>query len=344
MRWDVFCQVIDNFGDIGVCWRLSADLAARGHRVRLWVDDASALAWMAPGGALGVTVLPWDASLHATDPGDVVIEAFGCTLPEPFVARMAAMPRPPKWINLEYLSAEAYVERSHRLPSPQWHGAGRGLTKVFFYPGYTPATGGLLREPESMAEHARFDRLAWLQAHGLAPHPGERLVSLFSYENPALDRLLASLGEAPTLLVLTAGRPVPAGLPAQVRGVSLPHLTQGDYDRLLWSCDLNFVRGEDSFVRAQLAGQPFVWHIYPQADGAHAAKLDAFLDRFLAAAGPVPQLRPLWHAWNGLAPWPATMPDPGSNGWMAACRRWREELLRQPDLTTQLAGLAGEAG
>ena len=54
--WDIFCQVIDNFGDIGVCWRLAADLAARGHQVRLWVDDASALHWMAPQGAAGVEV------------------------------------------------------------------------------------------------------------------------------------------------------------------------------------------------------------------------------------------------------------------------------------------------
>ncbi len=344
MRWDVFCQVIDNFGDIGVCWRLSADLAARGHSVRLWVDDASALAWMAPEGASGVTVLPWDASVQATEPGDVVIEAFGCTLPEPYVARMAAAPRPPRWINLEYLSAETYVERSHRLPSPQMHGPGRGLTKVFFYPGFTPATGGLLREPGLMAERERFDRAAWLQARGATPRPGERIVSLFSYENAALDRLLAWLGEAPTLLLLTAGRPAPANLPGPLRCVSLPHLAQRDYDRLLWSCDLNFVRGEDSFVRAQWAGRPFVWHIYPQDDGAHAAKLDAFLERFLGTAGPVPHLRALWHAWNGLAAWPATMPDPGSIDWTARCLRWREELLRQPDLTTQLAGLAGEAG
>ncbi|MEO7887531.1 MAG: elongation factor P maturation arginine rhamnosyltransferase EarP, partial [Polaromonas sp.] len=44
LQWDIFCKVIDNFGDIGVCWRLAADLASRGHKVRLWVDDASALA------------------------------------------------------------------------------------------------------------------------------------------------------------------------------------------------------------------------------------------------------------------------------------------------------------
>ena len=75
MRWDVFCRVIDNLGDVGVCWRLARDLAARGDTVRLWIDDASALAWMAPGGATGVEVGAFDA---AGDPGEVVVEAFGC--------------------------------------------------------------------------------------------------------------------------------------------------------------------------------------------------------------------------------------------------------------------------
>ena len=89
MRFDVFCQVIDNFGDVGVCWRLAADLAARGHAVRLWVDDASALAWMAPHGAPGVEVRPWPQAAPADGPGDVVIEAFGCEIAPGFIAACA---------------------------------------------------------------------------------------------------------------------------------------------------------------------------------------------------------------------------------------------------------------
>ncbi|MBX3619938.1 MAG: elongation factor P maturation arginine rhamnosyltransferase EarP [Rhizobacter sp.] len=335
-RWDIFCRVVDNFGDIGVCWRLAADLGSRGQQVRLWVDDASALAWMAPGGAAGVSVHAWGDSISDTSPGDVVIEAFGCELPAAFVQGMACADRPPRWINLEYLSAEAYVERSHRLPSPQLSGPGQGLTKWFFFPGFTPATGGLLREPGLMDARHRFDRAPWLRHHGIAPMRHERLVSLFSYPNAALGPLLQSLSSTPTLVLLTAGMAMPAALPAQVRCQSLPFLTQTDYDRLLWSCDLNFVRGEDSFVRAQWAGQPFVWQIYPQHDGAHAAKLQAFLDRFPA----VPGLRELWLGWNGLGPWPARLVP----SWQAQCIEWREQLLQQADLTTQLLGFAGEAG
>jgi uncharacterized repeat protein (TIGR03837 family) len=334
MQWDVFCRVVDNFGDIGVCWRLAADLAARGEQVRLWVDDASALAWMAPAGVPGVAVRHWDEAAHESSAGQVVVEAFGCELPGAFVERMAQTR--PVWINLEYLSAESYVERSHRLPSPQLSGSGQGLTKHFFYPGFTPATGGLIREPGLMQARQSFDRSAWLQEHAIAPREGERLVSLFSYANPAQAAMLQALADAPTLLLFTAGVAVPPTLPPGMRSQRLPYLTQTEYDRLLWSCDLNFVRGEDSFVRAQWAGQPFVWQIYPQTDHAHAAKLDAFLGRFPA----VPGLRELWLGWNGLGPIPRQIPP--LDLWQSRCEAWREELLTQVNLTAQLLSFAAE--
>lgn len=333
MQWDVFCRVVDNFGDVGVCWRLAADLASRGEKVRLWVDDASALAWMAPGGLPGVSVLPWNDTLPDLAPGAVVIEAFGCELPAPFVQRMAEAARPPAWINLEYLSAEAYVERNHRLPSPQHN----GLRKWFFYPGFTAATGGLIREPDLLQARRQFDRPAWLQQQGIALRDGERLVSLFSYDNPMQAALLELMADAPTLLLLTPGVTEPSQLPPRVRSQRLPCLTQPGYDRLLWSCDLNFVRGEDSFVRAQWAGRPFVWHIYPQHDQAHADKLIAFLTRFPQVAG----LRELWLGWNGLGSFPRQLPPLAP--WQAGCEAWREQLLAQSDLTTQLISFAAES-
>jgi uncharacterized repeat protein (TIGR03837 family) len=149
MLWDIYCQVIDNFGDVGVCWRLARELSARGESVRLWLDDDRPLRWMAPqqpgeAAPRGIEVRDWaQAGLGDEAVGDVVIEAFGCHLPEALVARMAAAPGV-RWVNLEYLSAEAYVERSHGLPSPVMSGPGAGLNKRFFYPGFTPRTGGLL--------------------------------------------------------------------------------------------------------------------------------------------------------------------------------------------------------
>ena len=359
MLWDMFCRVVDNFGDIGVCWRLArqlvaerglrlaADLAARGESVRLWVDDSTALAWMAPHGAPGVTVLPWQAT--DAEPGDVIVEAFGCDLPMRFVQRMAALAATatasaPVWINLEYLSAEAAIERLHGLPSPQLAGSGKGLNKWFFYPGFSAATGGLIRESGLVAAQQGFEAKRWLRGLGIEAREGEQRVSLFCYDNPAVPALLDELAQTPTLLLATAGHAVrqvqhelgPGLTRGRLRAVALPRLAQKDFDALLWACDLNFVRGEDSFVRAQWAGRPFVWQIYPQHDGVHEAKLEAFLGRFLASAdaGLGGDVRRLWRRWSGFSGGPVRLADPPV--WRRHCEAWRSSLLAQPDLSLQL--------
>lgn len=330
LLWDVYCRVIDNLGDAGVCWRLAADLAARGQRVRLVIDDATPLAFMAPGGAGGVEVMAWPGPAA---PGDVVIEAFGCDPPPATVAAMVQRRPAPVWLNLEYLSAEPYVERSHGLPSPQRN----GLTKWFLYPGFTPRTGGLLREPGLPERRAAFDREAWLRAQDIERRPGERVVLLFCYDNPALPALLQDLAAQPTLLLLTPGKAQQQvqAAPAGMRLHRLPWLSQGDFDHLLWSADLNFVRGEDSLVRALWAGAPFVWQAYPQQDGAHAAKVEALLAAWAAPDA----VAALWRAWNGLQPlWPG-LPAP----WAAEARAWRQALQAQPDLVTQVLAFVARA-
>ena len=359
LHWDIFCKVIDNYGDVGVCWRLAADLAARGQKVRLWCDDLSALTWLAPEsvhqGVPGVEVVAWNEAPTPALPGDVVIEAFGCDPPPDFVRRMAQRVSPPVWINLEYLSAEAWVERCHALPSPQSNGPGAGLTKWFFYPGFTEATGGLLREGGLIDRRASFDRAPWLHSRGLTLQAGERLVVLFCYANPALPALLQMLGDQPTLLALTPG---PAqeqvhrlALPRGVRSIDLPWLSQTEFDHLLWSADLNLVRGEDSLVRAVWAGRPFLWQLYPQSDGAHGVKSVAFLDQLLGgnakqAVATWPwtvNLQRLWNLWNGLQTEPkATEPTPEElswpelEPWTLAVEKLRTALLLQPDLSSQL--------
>ncbi|HBH38899.1 MAG TPA: elongation factor P maturation arginine rhamnosyltransferase EarP [Curvibacter sp.] len=343
-RWDIFCKVIDNYGDIGVCWRLARQLAARGQAVRLWVDDASALRWMAPQGCSGVEVRAWTTplDLHSLAPGQVLVEAFGCEPPPEFVQRYvdwrAADGQPTRWINLEYLSAEAYVERSHGLPSPVMHGPGRGQVKRFFYPGFTRATGGLLREPDLMQRQARFAAPAWLAAQGIPDTVGRARISLFCYEPAALPELLKQLAAQQVQLLVTAGRAAAAvqaqALPAGLEVHYLPHLSQDDYDHLLWACDLNFVRGEDSLVRALWSGRPYVWQIYPQDDQAHHAKLAAFLRQIQAP----PSLQ-AWHrTWNGLDSHPLVWPDLPT--WQTAALQARQGLLDQPDLLSRLLEFA----
>ncbi len=355
MQWDVFCRVVDNYGDIGVCWRLSAQLAARGDTVRLWVDDPTPLDWMAPQGAAGVTVAAWSSDTAWPEPADAVIEAFGCDLPEQFVQQMAhqhAFGRAPVWINLEYLSAEPYVARSHGLLSPQLAGPGAGMRKQFFYPGFTARTGGLLRELDLTSRQSRFDPRAWRTAHNLHAKDGERIVCLFCYEGAPLQDLIRALASQPTMLLATHGiasRIVadtlgPALRAGALRAVSLPALAQTEFDHLLWSCDINFVRGEDSFVRALWAGRPFVWHIYPQSDDAHARKLHAFNALYLRDAAPefATHYAALSNRWNGLARDAITLP--ASTPWLDHAARWREQLLAQTDLVTQLRAAAAVTG
>ena len=364
-QWDIFCKVIDNFGDIGVCWRLASDLAARGQSVRLWLDDSAALQWMAPGGCPGVQVMSWvedkpiDITVMDRLPPDVIIEAFGCEVAPEFIAACAGITwaggLKPSWINLEYLSAEPYVERCHGLPSLVRTGPAAGWTKWFFYPGFTPLTGGLLREPELAARHSVFDRRAWLAGKGvpLDPKKPEKLVSLFCYEPAALKTLLTQwqqqgLNGEPVRLLVCAGRTTEAvkalfeheiGLQPNkylrhLLSISyLDLLTQHDFDHLLWACDLNFVRGEDSLVRALWAGQPLVWQLYPQTDDAHLAKLSAFMD-FIDAPS---SLRRFHAAWNSPA---HALPLPDLPAWSACMESTARRLWAQDDLTTQLMRFA----
>lgn len=347
VRWIVFCRVIDNLGDAGVCWRLAADLAARGESVQLVIDDPSPLHRIAPRGAPGVDAIGWRDDLDF-EGAEVVIEAFGCDPPQRFVEQMARTIPPPRWINLEYLSAEAHAVRSHGLPSPQWQGPGRGLTKWFFYPGFGASTGGLLREPGLLRARAAFDRDAWLHALQLPRGAQERVSVWFSYAPPDAETWLSTLADAPTLLLLPQGpaqAAVQAALgPAMRRGplraVLLPWLTQTDFDHLLWSSDLSVVRGEDSLVRALWAGAPFVWQLYPQHDGAHLRKLQAFLARWRAdsPAAPPDGVDACFLGWNAAAAMPTQLPplDP----WRKALQAWREHLAAQSDLATRLLGFA----
>ncbi len=365
MLWDIFCRVIDNHGDLGVCWRLSTHLAARGQRIRLWVDDASALVWMAPEAKLDaegwahlrfdageIEVRPWHAGLSpSAEAAHVWIEAFGCELPDHFLqSEQAKLPhdKAPVWINLEYLSAESYVERSHRLPSPVMSGPMKGRTKWFFYPGFTAKTGGLLRE--KYLEESSTWKTTDASSAPSAPHAAlPTQSSLFCYEPAALSEALqlSSFNRPEHEWQVAHGRGALAfdkalgGLPFAENSPhyrKIPPLSQLEYDKLLSACDLNFVRGEDSLIRALWAGKALVWHIYPQEDGAHAAKLNAFLDWLDAPVS----LRQFHLTWNGLSQ--RRLPEIDLVVWQACVQNARQRLMKQADLVSQLLQFVAEKG
>jgi uncharacterized repeat protein (TIGR03837 family) len=369
--WDIFCAVVDNYGDIGVCWRLARQLVAeRKLQVRLWVDDLASFQKICPEivtgldsqHSRGVEVRWWREPFPAASPADVVIEAFACNPPATYVAAMAVRQPKPAWINLEYLSAENWVQGCHALPSPH---PSLALTKHFYFPGFFIGTGGLLAE-QGLAQsckrfqHSAAEQLRYWEALRLpAPRAEEVQVSLFCYPHGGVSALLRvwaaggpvrclvpegvaqqALGEFFDTADLSAGATLrKGGLEVRI----LPFLDQDAYDRLLWACDLNFVRGEDSFVRAQWAARMLVWQIYPQQERAHWPKLESFLDVYcqgLPAAMAVATRR-FWRAWNEgdatevEAAWPAF--------WefrielRVKSMNWAQNLHRTGDLANNLA-------
>jgi uncharacterized repeat protein (TIGR03837 family) len=379
-RWDVFCKVVDNYGDIGACWRLARQLVAEHEAdVRLWVDQLETFARICPAVATTtdqqrvdqIEICRWRPDFPEVEAADVVIETFGCELPDNYIAAMVRRNAAPAWINLEYLSAEAWVEGCHRLPSLRTRGP---LDKYFFFPGFTPRTGGVLRERDLNYERAAFDSAAetafWRSVGVPERNPAagsdrELRVSMFCYNNAFLPELLqcwagchrpvtvlAAPGPATGQIADWFGEPlvagkVMAGTPLRRAALSvypLPFLPPPRFDRLLWACDVNFVRGEDSFVRAQWARRPFVWQIYPQAEEVHFVKLEAFLGRYLGGCEASAAVRECWLAWNGkghvAAAWPdfaAILPAVEQHG-----KVWASTLDQNGDLADNLVRFVRE--
>jgi len=372
----IFCKVVDNYGDIGICWRLARQLQREhGVAVTLWVDDLASFRRICPAvdpaaqsqwqSIENVTVRHWrgqDDAYVPADVADIVIEFFACDIPPLYIEAMAQCTPRPVWLNLEGLTAEEWVEGCHRLPSmhPRLK-----LTKHFFFPGFTSQTGGLLREAGLEQERQAFldqpgRKRAFLRGLGLPDAEIDAmLVSLFCYPDaPVAELFVAWQGGADKITCL-----VPEGVAAQAvvafldapahagavatRGALtvcvLPFVPQPDYDRLLWACDLNFVRGEDSWVRAQWAGKPFVWHIYPQDENLHHKKLRAFLARYVPDIDSAQRF--MLH-WNGAqaeaADWPALWSALLADRVLIAARSadWQARMLANGDLASNLLAFA----
>ena len=344
-RWDIFCTVVDNFGDIGVTWRLARQLVAEhAVTVRLWVDDLRAFERLCPQIDInaaqqwqqGVEVRQWSADWQPTEAADVVIAAFACQLPSAYMEAMAEREKPPLWMNLDYLSAEDWVVGCHGLPSVKY----KNVQKFFFFPGFRKGTGGLLRESGLLERRRQFQQSPqaqreFLQGLGIDRAPNALLISLFAYENTGLESWLDTMAadSTPTHLLVPEGRILGDverwlgvdGLKAGAVHVRdaltvqvLPFVRQDQYDLLLWSCDFNAVRGEDSFVRAQWAGRPLLWHIYRQDEDIHLDKLDAFLVLYTQGLSEpaCEAISGLWRAWNAGE----TMTD----HWKSTRKHWPE--------------------
>lgn len=291
-RWDVFCRIVDNFGDIGICWRLSQQLAQEHNlQVRLFIDDLAVASHIIP--ALNcelnsqvinhVEILSWQ-SANTTHPADVALETFSCELPADYLAAMQANTI---WVNLEYLSAEPWVAEFHARSSNNTKPA-----RHFFFPGFTEATGGLIREADIFQNNQLITNKQQLETDTLK-------VSLFCYQHAPIADLLNAMAESnqcvdcyvpassilPKIAEFFHLDTIETGSILSKKNLNVyvvPFLSQADYDQLLASCDINFVRGEDSWIRAIWAAKPFIWQPYLQTENTHVTKLNAFLDLFYA--------------------------------------------------------------
>jgi len=358
MRFDIFCHVVDNYGDIGVCWRLVKRLAhthftSSDHftslekdHFRLFCDYPDLIEKIAGDEGLretlshGVEILPWHAADHSITNEifpDVVIETFSCVLPPNYLSQLKVLSKP-LIINVEYLSAEPWTISAHKMPSPPIM-IGDAL-RYFYYPGFTEKSGGLLQGQlpildESNRHIPRSLEQVW---RTLRPPTEAKKVCVFTYGGEKLIQLLNQMQESHLPIdVLICGENAlqtsHAWLEEELtkperreflRLIPMPFIPQDDFDWLLHACDMNFVRGEDSFVRAQWAGKPFVWDIYPQEDGAHINKLKAFLDIYLQNASPAAKTAALaaMH-WEELSHWWPALHSMSQHAIM-----WRHELIQ----------------
>jgi uncharacterized repeat protein (TIGR03837 family) len=373
--WWIFCRVVDNLGDAGVSWRLASQLAALSPApsVTLVIDHLQTLARFCPALGIdastqqiqGVRILPW--SVVEQDPAQLgsehtvlpvsVVSAFSCELPPSVQEFLQQCQVIPHWILFDYLSAESWVEGCHGLsaPIPGYRGP-----RHFFFPGFTPRTGGLLREPGLLARRSEVQaslirQEAIWQSWGLTEKTNLPTLTLFAYPDApwqSLREAMGSTGQA-WRWVLFEGMEIteqvgqadafraPAGNAwGKIEPVRVALRTQEEYDGLLWVSHFNLVRGEDSLVRALWAGRPFLWHLYPQAEGTHWVKLEAFLERYLEGLETMlaEVIANLFRAWNGrgemTAAWQGMVPH--WKGWEHHALAWSEGLSEQPDLVTKL--------
>lgn len=305
---DIFCEIIDNFGDIGVVYRLAKELKTfyNGEvKIRVILNRMDEFLNMNKK-AKNVDYQEIDDIIYMTDkylaknictfsPANVIIETFGCHILEGYLEK--AKVESSLLINLEYLSGEDWIEGIHLMESPL--GAEK-LKKYFFMPGFTEKTGGVI--VDSLFLNRKKDVLAnkefYLKKYVPEIDGNYFLGTVFSYEKNFLPLLhtLSENGKENCLLILGEKSQTSIKEIAKNLNISylkedsyrykntlikfIPFLEQEEYEELINLADYNFVRGEDSFVRALLTGKPFVWHIYLQDEMAHMDKIDGFIKRY----------------------------------------------------------------
>ncbi|WP_407398719.1 elongation factor P maturation arginine rhamnosyltransferase EarP [Treponema sp.] len=307
----VLCSVIDNYGDIGFVYRLCRRLSeiSKDVTLRIVVDNLSSFAFMNSGINPGLAeqefngwkIFDWNNAEVCTkefteDEPQFILQCFQCRLPDWLedILYEGKLKGSAYIINVEYLTAEPWADDFHKLRSGT---RSVQVKKSFFMPGFTAKTGGLVLDSNfrnCVSDHGfavkkASEGLSDIQKKILSGDDYFRIL-VFSYPRnfdflvDAIDSF-AGLCDRKVHVFLAKGISTAPFLQAckgrvvEFEYSELPALEQEQWDALICSMDFNFIRGEDSFSRASLAGIPFVWHVYVQDEEFQLVKLNAFLDR-----------------------------------------------------------------
>lgn len=304
---DIFCEIIDNFGDIGVVYRISKELKKIFQNVRIRIvlnrlEEFKAINkkvkdtdYQEIDGLICVTEKYVKENMESFGVSDVFIEAFGCNVPEEYVKQ--AKENSKLWINLEYLSGEKWIEDFHLCESLI---DSKTLKKIFFMPGFSEKSGGVIIDSGFLErmKYGKENRDEVFKKYFKDFDLKDKFIgTVFSYEKN-FENLLETLKnyEKETVLLLMGektqksfseilkknltedyGNIVKYG---KITMIYSDFFSQEEYEEIISASDFNFTRGEDSFVRGIILGKPFMWHIYLQEEKAHMDKIKAFTERF----------------------------------------------------------------
>ncbi len=311
---DIFCRVIDNFGDIGVVYRFAREFLYSNPtiKIRVFLDDFNTFTSLNdtvdPSKCIqtidSITYLKMNSLDHGffenNETAEVIIEAFGCEIPDVYMEK--AYYQSKLLLNLEYISAEDWVEEYHLQESLLPKG---NLKKYFFMPGFTNATGGVIASSSThtLIENNRFSSLSFIN-NTLAsckimikPDAESMIGTIFTYLRNFRNLFDSISSIRKHFFLLIFGQKSKEGIEHTLRDLGcsceesnviqyrnihlifLPFLAQRSYDLLLYHTDFNIVRGEDSLVRAILAGKPMIWNAYLQDNKYQKVKVEAFCKR-----------------------------------------------------------------
>lgn len=306
MEITVLCKVVDNFGDIGVVFRLCRALSElkKNLEIRLVVSNLDSFAKISKGidstktfqEFRGWKVFDWNDSAlckkeFSKNPPEFILECFQCGRPE-WLEELLFSPQfnlNVQIVNVEYLTAESWADDFHLLKSGT---RSAKIKKINFMPGFTKKTGGLILDKNFMRCLSEKKFALNLVKQNLdkkilsEDFSDSFKILIFSYPKN-FDFLASAIKEFSFLKKIIVFVASGAGADSakislkkfKVDFVCLPFMQQEVWDAFLSLMDFSFVRGEDSFSRCCLFGNPFIWNIYPQEEEFHIVKLNAFLQK-----------------------------------------------------------------